>query len=112
MTAKDYGGPERRRYFRLEYPPDERPELIIGKKTFQVLDISERGVRFVNDEDARFAEWVKGTITFHDGVSIEVEGKIVWEHADEMGIQISIAPIPPGRVLQEQRYLIAKEKLK
>ena len=112
MTDKNPGGRERRRYFRLEYPPDERPELKIGKKTFQVLDVSERGVRFINDKDARFAEWIKGTITFHDGVSMEIEGKIVWECGDELGLQIVVMPIPPARVLQEQRYLIAKEKLK
>ena len=112
MTEKDYGGPERRRYFRLEYPPNECPQLRIGKKTFRIVDISERGIRFVNDINARFAEWVRGVIIFQDGVSLEIEGKIVREHGDELAVQIVIAPIPPARVLQEQRYLIAKERMK
>ena len=70
------------------------------------------GIRFINDKNARFAEWVKGTITFHDGVSLDVEGKIVWEYGNELAVQIVIAPIPPARVLQEQRHLIAKDRLK
>jgi hypothetical protein len=110
MIETKYGGPERRRFFRLEYPPDDRPLLKIGKNTFEVVDISERGVRFLNEESIQFADWVRGIVIFRDGVTIDFEGKIVWEYGGKLGLQIIITPIPPARILQEQRYLIAKKE--
>ena len=102
--------PERRRFFRLRYPPDARPLLRIGKNTFEVVDISERGIGFLNERNVQFSDWVKGSITFRDGVTMDVEGKIVWEHDGKLGVDIIITPIPPARVLQEQRHLIATKK--
>ena len=72
-----YSGEDRRRYFRVEYPSEDRPQLKVGDTMFDVLDISERGLRFTAPEGAKFGEWVKGFITFHDQKTMEVEGKIV-----------------------------------
>ena len=110
MGENKYPGPDRRKYFRIEYPPEARPLLTIGKKTFPVMDISEKGIRFLNDKQAKFADWVKGVLTFHDGDALEFEGKIVWERGGELGVQIVVTPIPPARVFAEQRYLVSREK--
>ena len=111
MEQKQAGGRELRKYFRLEYPPDEYPVIRIGRNPFPVLDISERGIRILNASQARFAEWIRGTITFFDGESIDLEGRIVWEKNGQIGIQIVVTPIPLARIMKEQQRLIAREKL-
>jgi hypothetical protein len=110
MVETKYGGRERRRFFRLEYPADDRPILRIGKNTFEVVDISERGIRFLNKRNVQFSDWVKGIVSFRDGVTMDFEGKIVWESGGKLGVHIIITPIPAERILQEQRRLIAKKK--
>ena len=67
MEEIDYGGPERRRYFRLSYPPDARPTFKVRTHELEVLEVSEKGLRFLNDKEVKLAEWVRGTILFHDG---------------------------------------------
>ena len=109
IETKD-GGRERRRFFRLEYPSNDRPLLKIGKNTFEVVDISERGIRFLNERNVQFSDWVRGIVIFRDGVTMDFEGKIVWELGGALGVHIIITPIPAERILQEQRYLIAKKE--
>ncbi len=40
---------ERRQYYRLLYPPELAPEVVILGISFRVMDISEKGVRFRKD---------------------------------------------------------------
>ncbi|HNR12237.1 MAG TPA: PilZ domain-containing protein [Thermodesulfobacteriota bacterium] len=111
MEQRQGGGPQARKYFRLEYPPDDHPTVRIGKNTFSILDLSERGIRISNPKQVRFAEWIRGKITFFDGESVDFEGKIIWESNDELGILIVVTPIPIARIMKEQQRLIAREKL-
>jgi hypothetical protein len=105
MKNKDYNGAERRAYFRVNYPSTERPILRIGKNEFEVIDISERGLRFWNNQNIKLPEWARGTIIFHNNNSLNVEGKIVWEYENGIGVKL-ITSIPYTRILEEQRYLI------
>lgn len=105
MKKTDYGGPERRRYFRLTYPPGGRPAFKVRNYDLEVLEVSEKGLRFVNDKDVKLAEWVRGTITFHDGDMSELEGRIVRKDGDEIALNL-ITPIPFPRILKEQRFVI------
>ena len=45
-----YNGAEKRRHPRILFADEERPKLKIGVQEFDVIDISEKGVRFVNDK--------------------------------------------------------------
>ena len=44
---------EKRKYFRIEYPASIRPILKIRKHEFEVVDISEKGVRFSIKKDKK-----------------------------------------------------------
>ena len=37
---------QQRSFFRLEYPAGARPSFVSGKRSFDVIDISEKGLRF------------------------------------------------------------------
>jgi hypothetical protein len=90
--GKNYAGLEKREYARRFYAPDHRPTIRIGLQEFDVIDISERGVRFVNDKKIIRQGWVNGTIVFTDKVPIHVDGVIVRDEDGHMGLHL-VAPI-------------------
>jgi len=97
---------DRRGLYRVTYPPEARPKLKIKSREFEVINLSEKGIRFLLDKQIEFTKWVRGRVTFQDGESLEVEGKIIWKKPDEIALSLLIIPIPYERVLKEQRYLI------
>ena len=101
----DYGGIERRRYFRLTYPPDAGPTFKVRTHELEVLEVSEKGLRFLNDKEVKLAEWVRGTIRFHDGELLDLEGRTVRKQGDEIALNL-VTPIPFPRILKEQRFVI------
>lgn len=95
----------RRRHFRLEYPPGERPVFNVRKYVFDVVDVSQSGLRFVNDKDARFGKWLSGTIVFPSGDTIERDAKVIWSYQNVYGVEFLIR-IPFKIMLEQQKLLI------
>jgi len=93
--GKNYAGIEKRAHSRKNYPLNHRPTIRIGLQEFDVIDISERGVRFINDKKIFQQGWVNGTIVFTDGVPIDVDGVIVRDENGDMGLHL-VAPIDPN----------------
>ena len=105
MDGKKSEQQEKRRYFRIEYPASIRPTLKIRKHEFEVVDISEKGVRFSADKKIKFGRWVTGNITFYDGQVVGVEGKIAWKREQTIGMFLTVKSIPYQKILSEQRLL-------
>ena len=99
------GNQERRRYYRIEYPALMRPTLKIRKHEFEVVNISEKGVMFLAEKKIKFGRWVSGEVTFYDGQSMGIEGKIVRKYENNIGMVLPIKSIPYSRILSEQRLL-------
>lgn len=93
---------ERREYFRVTYPSAVRPTLRTRTHEFDVVDVAEKSLQFSNPAQIKFLDWVKGTLTFYEGASVEIEGKIVRRHNDAVVLYL-ITPIPFSRMIQEQR---------
>ncbi len=91
----------RRKYFRVKYPYAERPKLMITEEDFDVIDISERGIKF------SLGPTLSETITFHDGESLAIEGNFLRTQDNEIVIQ-PLKGIPAERINKEQRYLKKK----
>jgi hypothetical protein len=91
---KDYAGIEKREHTRRFFTSDDRPTIRIGIQEFDVIDISERGVRFVNDKKVTQKGWVNGCIVFPGKVPIDVDGVIVRDEDGDMGLHL-VAPIDP-----------------
>lgn len=83
---------DRRSYSRREFKPGERPTLKIGKIEFEVIDISEGGLKFVNNKKINIEGWVSGTLTFLDNRSIDIDGIIVRKQDGEIGMHL-VGPI-------------------
>ena len=91
MENKTYDGPERRQYFRYNiiFSPRQGAELTIGNHTFKVLDFSEGGLRFIKDVNFKIERRIRGTLITSDGNSREIDGQVVWDTGEEVGIEYS-----------------------
>jgi hypothetical protein len=100
----------RRTFFRLEYPLGERPSLLLDGVAHPVVDLSERGVRFVLAEASlEVGAEVFGTIRFRDGSECRVTGKVARVRGDHPHCALRLdGGVPLPKILAEQRYLIQK----
>ncbi len=105
----EYTGEQRRKHFRVEYPLVYRPRFTLNGNKFPVLDISEKGVRFVRTNKGWTPEVqrVKGAITFHDEQSYFLTGSIVRQEDNQVALYLDEG-LPFKRVMAEQQYLIRR----
>lgn len=96
----------RRRHFRVCYPSDNRPLLVIRNHQFEVVNASESGLCFINSENIKLAKWVRAKLILSDGESFERESRVIWKDGNTVGIEF-VMPIPYKTILREQRRLIS-----
>ncbi|MFH2218500.1 MAG: PilZ domain-containing protein [Pseudomonadota bacterium] len=102
-----YGGPERRKHARLIYPPKKRPMLKVGIVEIEIVDISEQGMRLFNYKQHKFDENIRGTVKFLSGGHLEVQGKIVWQFRNELGLFTTRIP---RHLIEEETYALLPGK--
>ena len=70
---------ERRKQYRLHYPINERPEIMIEDRQYQISDLSERGMKalFLDDHELPDGYPFAGHITYVNGDKTDVIGKVV-----------------------------------
>jgi hypothetical protein len=101
----DNKGENKREFYRLRYPTSCRPTLILLGKSYEVIDICEKGVKFLLGKYREFKPGldIQFTIDFHDD-SLDLAGKIL--RVDENTAVIYLEEtIPLGRIIKEQRYV-------
>ena len=108
METDSYQGPERRNYNRIVYKPKTRPRLMVGAYEFQVLDINEGGLRFENLEHVQLNERLNGSMTFLNGLTVDIDGQVEWQENGEVGLSFEFL-IPTAVIEQEQRHIILNE---
>lgn len=101
---KKYEDAERREYQRIAYSNIKGPRLKIGKHKFEVLDISQRGLRFLNDKEVIFSEYIAGELTFLCGESVAIEGLVIWEQDDDFGLYLKNL-MPSDAIQKEELYI-------
>ncbi len=102
-----------RDFYRLEYPAADRPRLLVDKMEFEVLDISEKGCKFLLPKDIRPAEKMRvfGKLRFHDGRTCPIEGFVLRVFADKNTCILELTVgVPLPIMMEEQRRLINKYK--
>ena len=97
---------QRRAYFRLRYPSKFAPMIVIWGRSFQVVDICEMGVRFIDPYGLSFPEGyvVHGKITFYNQDVIQVSGSVAWAQNNNVALRL-VRGIPFSRILSEQAFL-------
>lgn len=85
--------PERRQYFRHQYPLAKRPMVEIEGRPCPILDISERGLRIENPPGAAFDKGatVDVTIRFAGRDELALSGTIIHMQDSHVGILLSEA---------------------
>jgi len=105
LRGKDkYEETEKREHARLIYPSMRRPKLKIKADEMDVIDISEKGIKFIKGKQQTLSECVHGSTVLLSGKSIEVAGKIVWESDNEAGLLI--AQIKESVIIDEIRTVL------
>jgi|SRR5437868_16025 hypothetical protein len=101
--------PSRREVYRVVYPLVERPTFEVGRYLYEVVDLSERGLRY-EVRDRRMptvGSEVGGRLQFRRGEEVPVVGQVLRAQQGEVVLQLE-PPLPFAEVLAEQRYLRGK----
>lgn len=105
LRGKDkYEAQEKRQYARLVYPSTKRPKFVVRDDEMEIIDISEKGIKFIKDKHSQIAECVHGTTKLLSGKSIDVAGKIIWERENEVGLLIT--QIKEAVIIEEIREVL------
>ena len=96
----------KRRHYRIVYPKGHRPTLVLDDVKFLIADISERGIKFINDvdRDLPIGKDVDAVIYFHDGITEKVHGKVLRETTSEAVVELHVS-LPFDRLSEEYRYV-------
>ena len=83
--------PQRRAFHRIQFPLSERPQCLIGKTSFAVIDLSETSCRLsVLQQDAiPLEQLVRGLLKFADGEELAIEGHATRCEDDIVVMQLS-----------------------
>jgi len=95
---------ERRQYFRLAYGDRKKPMLMIGADEFQILDISQNGLKFLNTTPIELPKSIKGTIFFINGNHLEIDGFVKRKKNNSFGLFIE--KLIPAHFLEEEMLAI------
>jgi len=105
MGKSEYDGSERRNYYRVVYGPGKRPLLSVGDMEFEILDITEGGIRFLGGQDMNLPPSFEGTIAFLSGAALRIKGRIEWIQNGETGISL-YKHLPSAIIQKERQYTI------
>ncbi len=108
-------GREKRQFYRVGYPKEFMPKLIIGEsrgkeehreKEYKIVDICERGVKFTSEAEVRGFEpssKIEAQITFSDGELLVVNGEVLRCSENQIVIYPS-REIPFSRIIKEREF--------
>lgn len=114
---EDNKGKQKRQAFRLKYQINDRPRIKLTPKnygpaenkgvfSYEVVDISERGIRFLYT-GGMVENPVNGLIQFHSTDPLEFTARIIRVQDNQICLILE-EPIPLGILAKEQRYLFNK----
>ena len=100
-------GHKQREYYRLEYPNSYHPSLMIDVDGFEILDLSEFGLKVKVNEDLEFRinDNILGIISFPDGKEFDLEGEVVRIEEGCVGLQL-LTPLPLRLIRSEHMFII------
>jgi len=104
MTQNDREN--RREHYRIIYPVSCRPKLAINNIQYEVIDISEKGIRFLHEDMCTLqpGSETRIRITFHNGESLEIKCRVL--RFDGTAAVLSLLEgIPFEIIIGEQRYV-------
>ena len=106
MSDSSNQNDERRQNYRIIYPETYHPSLMIRNIQFDIMDLSETGVRFKLKENVKLpGDLFHAEVKLHDNSSIEVLGRIIRISGQHAAMFMVVKKIPYQVILAEQAYL-------
>ena len=100
---------DKRQNLRVPYPESCRPILVIGTYQYEVIDISELGVRFLCSTGQPTLEPgtdIDAVLTLHDTKPFNVQGRLIRISKRFSAARMAFKEkIPVEMLLQEQRFI-------
>ncbi len=99
--------------FRLDYPKADRPEIHVEKYRYEVLDLSEKGVKFDCAKTYRPQQNAPlvATVVFQSGKSCQVKGTVLRYLAEKnQCVAVLSQGVPLALMMEEHRKLLQKYK--
>lgn len=97
---------ERRQNYRIIYPEKMNPKLVIKNVEYEVLDLSEDGIRFKIKEQVKLpGDLFHASVILHNEQNIEIIGRIIRITGTEAAMFMVIKKIPYQLILAEQAFL-------
>ncbi|MBL8251207.1 MAG: PilZ domain-containing protein [Candidatus Competibacter sp.] len=98
-----------REFHRIRFPLSERPTFICENRSFAVIDVSGRGVRYAatGQPPPNLGDTVAGVLRFRRGPPVSIEGSVVRVQSDHIALHLK-KEIPFSILIAEQRYLHAR----
>lgn len=95
-----------REHYRIQYPTAARPTIVVGGRALDVIDLSERGVRFQAGDDiqVQVGDELSGRLRFRRGDPIDVKGTVLRIQGREIAAKLETG-VPLKVIIEEQRYL-------
>ncbi len=93
----------KREFARLVYPTTNRPTLKYKDHELEIIDISEKGLKLLNDSQIDLGQLIHGEAILLSGRSIHVDGVISWSLNNEIGLLMAL--IPSSIIAEERRAL-------
>lgn len=111
MEAVLVGPVHNREHYRVAYPSNLRPRLYVLGHPFDVLDLSERGLRFrlADAVPPQAGNELRGELRFHQGESLPVVGTIVRVTEGEVAVSLDQG-VPLRVIMAEQRRLLDRQR--
>lgn len=100
-----------REHYRVAYPTQLRPKFLVQGFTFDVVDISERGLRFRLGDAATpdAGNEVQGTVRFRSGETITVRGAVLRVDGREVAVRLEEG-VPLRVIMEQQRFLLDRHR--
>lgn len=100
---------ERRGYERIEYPPGDRPMLLCGGVELEVVDCSERGLRYRLVQTApEIGSELRGRVRFPPGTEVEIEGAVLRVQSDDTVAVLFTSQWIPRDVIVAERWRVQR----
>ena len=99
-----------RQFYRLDFPPKERPQLIIGTQSMPIVECSEGGLRYEPAAGHRpeIGEQIAGVVRFRRAGDFEVTGTVSRTQGSNIVLVFERPGLPYAAIMQEQRFLMQR----
>ena len=106
MINSNSSNDERRQSYRIRYPEDRKPKIVIKDVEYEILDLSETGLRFKLKDDLKLpGDLFHAQVKLHDGKDVDILGRIIRITGEDAAMFLVVKKIPYQIILSEQAFL-------